>query len=470
MGRRWLFLVHRWVGIATCLLLAMWFGSGLVMIYVPFPSLTPAERLQGLSPIDWSQVGAVPAQAVALEQGVDGPVWRLDKTALSAATGLPEPAVDEAMAGRIAAAFGHAPVRAVEPIHDDQWTVAGGYNRFRPLLKVSLDTPDDRILYVASTTGEVVLDTDGRERFWNWLGSIPHWIYPTILRRDQPLWRQVILWTSGLAIGGSVSGMWIGILRARFRRRYKGGRITPYRGWQWWHHVIGLAGGTMLMTWIVSGWLSVDPNRWFSRAGLADPARAAYARAATAPAIDWRRLSAAIDAAGAVRLRPLWVDGEPLLELAHPGRPPAVLDAHSLMPVMLDADRLAAAASRLVPQAHIASVTTLTAPDAYWYDTRGNVELPVLRVEFDDPARTWVHISPRTGEILNDLDGRQRLYRWLFDALHCWDFRGLIDRRPLWDIWMWFWSLAGLAISVSGVVIGWRRLRPTHAMRRARHV
>jgi hypothetical protein len=470
MGRRWLFLIHRWVGIATCLLLAMWFGSGLVMMYVPFPSLTPAERLQGLSPIDWSRVGAVPAQAVALEQGVDGPVWRLDKTTRAAATGLPEPTVDKTMAARIAAAFGHAPVRAVEPIRDDQWTVAGGYNRYRPLLKVSLDTPDERILYVASTTGEVVLDTDGRERLWNWLGSIPHWIYPTILRRDQPLWRQVILWTSGLAIIGSVSGMWIGILRARFRRRYKGGRITPYRGWQWWHHVIGLAGGTMLMTWIVSGWLSVDPNRWFAHAGISEPARAAYARAAVAPAIDWRRLGAMPEAAGVERLRPIWVDGELLLVLARAGRPPAVLDAHSLMPVMLDADRLVAAASRLVPQAHVASVTTLTAPDAYWYDTKGAVELPVLRLVFDDPARTWVHISPHTGEVLSDLDGGARLYRWLFDALHCWDFRGLIDRRPLWDIWMWFWSLAGLAISVSGVVIGWRRLRPTHAMPRARHV
>ena len=41
--KRWLYLTHRWIGIVTCLLFAMWFVSGLVMLYVPFPELKPAE-------------------------------------------------------------------------------------------------------------------------------------------------------------------------------------------------------------------------------------------------------------------------------------------------------------------------------------------------------------------------------------------------------------------------------------------
>jgi len=45
-----LYIGHRWIGIATCLLFAMWFVSGLVMMYVAFPSLTEGERIAALSP------------------------------------------------------------------------------------------------------------------------------------------------------------------------------------------------------------------------------------------------------------------------------------------------------------------------------------------------------------------------------------------------------------------------------------
>ncbi len=38
--RRWLYITHRWIGIVTCLLFAMWFVSGVVMMYVAFPNLS----------------------------------------------------------------------------------------------------------------------------------------------------------------------------------------------------------------------------------------------------------------------------------------------------------------------------------------------------------------------------------------------------------------------------------------------
>lgn len=41
-------LLHRWLGIAFCLVFAMWFATGIVMHFVPFPSLTEAERFAGL--------------------------------------------------------------------------------------------------------------------------------------------------------------------------------------------------------------------------------------------------------------------------------------------------------------------------------------------------------------------------------------------------------------------------------------
>jgi hypothetical protein len=49
---RWLFLTHRWLEIAACLFFVMWLASGLVMLYVPYPALSPAARWTGATPIN----------------------------------------------------------------------------------------------------------------------------------------------------------------------------------------------------------------------------------------------------------------------------------------------------------------------------------------------------------------------------------------------------------------------------------
>ena len=62
-----LVLLHGWLGIAFCLLFAMWFASGIVMHFVPFPQLAEAERFAGLLSIDLSQLRHGPDEAVARE-------------------------------------------------------------------------------------------------------------------------------------------------------------------------------------------------------------------------------------------------------------------------------------------------------------------------------------------------------------------------------------------------------------------
>ncbi|HRE14495.1 MAG TPA: hypothetical protein PLD37_09900, partial [Usitatibacteraceae bacterium] len=64
--KRWIYLLHRWIGIAVCLLMAMWFVSGVVMMYVGYPKLTPAERLARLPPLALPDGCCVaPAKALA---------------------------------------------------------------------------------------------------------------------------------------------------------------------------------------------------------------------------------------------------------------------------------------------------------------------------------------------------------------------------------------------------------------------
>ena len=63
-----LFFVHRWLGIGMCLLFALWFASGIVMMYVEYPELTEEERLANLLPIEFDAIRIVPSQVSAIAE------------------------------------------------------------------------------------------------------------------------------------------------------------------------------------------------------------------------------------------------------------------------------------------------------------------------------------------------------------------------------------------------------------------
>ncbi len=158
-----------------------------------------------------------------------------------------------------------------------------------------------------------------------------------------------------------------------------------------------------------------------------------------------------------------WIAGQPLLAISRADRTD-IRDATTLAPFAPTQASLVAAAASLVPDARIERVERLTAPDGYWYEVGELPRLPVLRVEYADAARTWVHIDPASGAILGDLDARRRLYRWLFDLLHKWDLNLLTLHRPAWDLLLWLLSAAGVITSVSGTWIGWKRLRRNRSL------
>lgn len=162
---------------------------------------------------------------------------------------------------------------------------------------------------------------------------------------------------------------------------------------------------------------------------------------------------------GATEARFVWLDGSPMIIVASRDGTQTPLDVASGEFAKLSQDRLWTAAAKLLPHAHITERLTLKEYDAYWYAHHHDRELPVLRAVFDDDAKTWFHISPVTGDIIGRVDSSRRTYRWLFNALHSFDFQLFLMYRPAWDIVVWLLSILGAIVSVSGVVIGWRYLR-----------
>lgn len=485
--KRVLYLTHRWAGISLCLFFTMWFATGIVMMYVPFPNLDPTERYSGLSKIDGAQVkigletalnavGATGAtgvpQRVRMTTVLNRPAIHIlpDKgrwTTVFADTGELLQSLEASVAIESVSRFhaGHQP-RYQERLEMDQWTVSGGLNPFRPLHQVSLGDSEDTHYYVSDRTGEVVRDTKYQERIWNWLGANLHWIYPLALVKHREVWHQVVVWLSVAGIALAVTGTVSGLLRWRFSAPYRSGSRSPHRGWMRWHHLLGLVSCIFVLTWIFSGLMSMNPWKLFpSKTPPAEDIR--RYRGGELVATDFSR-----DLGQALREH-----GAPVYEVEWQRfgkRPYYVLRTAPLQSSTYAADRaepkferfteqeLLTRAATLLPTSRIVQADWLTEHDAYWYarENLGRLRiLPMFRVRFDDADASWYHIDPASGQVLERMTRANRVQRWLYNGLHSFDFGFLLRYRPLWDIVVIVLVLAGLALSITGTVGAWRRLR-----------
>ena len=466
--KRRLHLWHRWLGIALGLLVLLWFGSGIVMMYVPYPSLTEEERMAWLAPLDagavhvsaaeaWRETGlaGVPGQ-VRLNTVGGRPAYHFlagasGLVSVWADTGKRLEASDALAAASARSASGAAQpgaVTSIERIDIDQWTF-GRVSAHRPLYRVALDDEDGSVHYISGRTGELVRDTRRSERAWNWAGSVIHWLYFTPLRAEGGLWRQVVMWTSGIAFALALTGMVVGVQRLRLRRRYSGGRRSPYSGWQAWHHWLGLGVGTLTLTWLFSGWLSVTPFGWLASPGITPQDRMAFAGGAL------QRGDLSFDAAAALRANPGTLELEwrrvgGRLHLAALGRNgPRLLDA-------LPPAQLLGAVQAVRPNAKVQEARMLEEEDGYYYSHHLRKVFPVLRVRFDLPDGAVFYADPASGQLVGYTDDRGKWSRWLFNGLHQLDF---VRARPAWDVLVATLCVLGAMLAATGVLLGWRRLR-----------
>ena len=298
------------------------------------------------------------------------------------------------------------------------------------------------------------------ERAWNYIGAVAHWIYPMILRQHWVLWDQVVWLLSFLGVVTTGVGLCIGVVRFRQARRSMRERaLSPFSGWLRWHHLLGLVFGIIVFTWMLSGWLSMDHGRLFS---MSSP---------TARQIQNFQGVSLSQVAKSIKPAALETLGEiKELEFLAVGRRPLVLakgsetqlytpvESYGFSSFILTKEEVVDAVKQVWFGFEILQIEEIKPDDSYGHLREGPFPKQTLRVGLDDPNQTWVHVDMQTGTIVSVMDHSRRIYRWLFNGLHSLDFPGLIERRPLWDVVMFTLLTLGFLFSLTGVVVGWKKV------------
>src|SRR5262245_5096791 len=508
MLKKYLIYTHRYLGLVFCLMFALWFMSGVVMMYKRMPRLSEEERLMRLPQLDFSRSVLTPEEAYR-RTGLTGtpekvrlgmlnghPVYRFLfrkgwLTVFADNSEALDP-VPQAQAVEIVKAFvpEHRCGTKYEEIIElaDQWTLSGSLRRFKPLHKVVLDDKADTHFYVSQVTGEVVMKTTREGRIWGWMGAVIHWIYFTPLRRRADLWNHVIVWGSGIGCLMCVSGIITGIWNYRFRKHYRvNGELkgTPYAGLMRWHHYFGLIFGLFTFTWVLSGLLSMNPGDWSP--GNSPTEAQIKAVAGGELKLELFKLSP-LAAIGEFqnefqpkeielvqfRGRPFYLAYQSPDQLKNRRWPNTdfveslsdetpmqhlLIAADEAKAILLEfsRDEMMSAAKDAMPGVGVAEATWLNEYDAYYYHRARGRRLRALRVRSDDPQQTWLYCDPLVGAIVHKEEKLSRIERWLYKGLHSLDFPFLYQSRPAWDITVIFLSLGGCFLSITAVWLTWRR-------------
>ncbi|QVL20328.1 PepSY domain-containing protein [Pseudomonas qingdaonensis] len=481
--KRQLYLWHRWLGIVTCLFMALWFVSGVVMLYVGYPKLTPTERLAHLPVLPAGCCAELPArwvdeplQALRLSSLGGRPYYLLDladgrRVALDAANGELLTSVDARWALASARQYaGDVPLQYRGSLDEDMWTHSRALDAERPLQRVEVGDAACTWLYLSGRTGEVVRDASAQERTWNWIGAWLHWLYP--LRGGFGFdngWRTLVIGLSLLGTLMALLGMVVGVMRVRLRTRYRSGSCSPYPGgWLRWHHIGGLLFGVVVVTWVFSGLMSMRPwGLTDSHSRLDISALQQGLLRATDIGQSVKQALASLDQEAAFRTVELqWrrLGENTYLVARNAVGDSRILELGALPARQLQRERLEAAARAISPQTSL-RVDWQTGYDFHYFarDAQSMYgfqprPLPVLRLRFEDPAGTWIYLDPASGELVASHDLTQRTGRWLFNLLHSWDWQPLLQRPALRESMIIGFSLGGTVIALSGVVLGWRRL------------
>lgn len=474
--------VHRWLGVALCVVFLIWFPSGIGIMYWDYPGVSAADRLERSPALDASKVrlSAEEAYARIADEPLSGPirlnsfdgrpVYRFASDSIVYAdTGEVQIDVSPDLMLRVAAAWTGqpAPAARIEAVEEvDQWTV-GGVFRFRPLWKYSW--PNGEQVYISEQSGEVVQYTTTGSRLGAYVGAIPHWLYFTPLRKHGLEWSRVVIWSSGIGTIAALLGVAIGLWMYSPSKRYRNAGVAtgiPYRGQKRWHTIFGLIFGVGAATWAFSGMLSMDPfpsprggRPGSGRGPDPDAIREALRGHVATNAYAAKPPREALTQVAGLQVKELEYAsfaGEPIYLATLAGGDTHIIPVAGDPQPSIDPERIINVVTKAAQRGGLAEIGLLEQYDAYYLDRRRQKPLPVVLARLNDPTDTRFYISPKSGRVVGTYSSRNWVNRWVYHGLHSLDFPWLYNHRPLWDIVVITFMVGGTALCVTSLILAWR--------------
>lgn len=465
--------IHHWLGTFFSVLFLIWFLSGFVMMYHTFPFLSksqqramlPSEQIDSiLSPKEVFKNNTIDSiHSLTLNFQLGKPVFHAitpsgKLVSNYANTGKP---VDISETKALAIAKENlkinTPAQVTVISELDQWIPRTRFLKHMPIYKITFQNTDKTYAYLSSVTGEVLATNTVSERFWSWLGAIPHWIYFKDIRIHNTLWFQVIVWLSGLGFLMVLTGMVTGIVRYKKKPKAKFKRFK--NKWYNFHYYFGLFFGTFVCTWIFSGWMSMTPFSWTPSTSLHKNELQQWQKGSLvlsdiSPEIwnnflDQTKHTSIQESSFTLFNKETFAvvytsASSELYNLNQPNTLPSV-------------ENYAANVQSFNINNPIKSVNLLDSYDNYYYSRHNTKELPVIRVNTSNDVSYY--INPKTTKVLYKCATKNRIQRWIYHGLHSLDFSFLAWNRPLWDITLFILLIGGTIVSFTGTVLGYRFLK-----------
>lgn len=503
--------LHKVVGCILCILFFMWFTSGIVMIYHSFPRASQEKYMENQSVLsaDLPDVDSLRASlpdttvfsGLQVEMYLGQPVFAMDGMEGKERYAASECQLIDETVDMTVRSWCSAPVECIDTLTDiDQWIPFGRNREDLPVYRFNFADDARHQLYVSSQTGKVLQFTDKDERFWAWLGAIPHWVYFTMLRAEQDVWINFVKWAAGIGCIMCILGF---VLAIRLAIKGKGikKKVLPYKKkWYNWHYVTGFVFGLCAITFAFSGMMSLmDIPDFLKKAPVektADdhrpkdqgkdkgkekggrrggPGRFGFGGSPVdldTYALDYRKAVAAYPEAKTIA----WCSrkGHPYYQLNVNGKMVNVDAADSVEAKTFTITMEMVEAEMAVQYGDSLKYTVEQIEefdDDYFSLKKDENSLPVFRVIVEDYMNTRHYINPVTLQERR-VDDDSRMRHLLYRALHTLEFKFLTDRPVLWNIVMYTLLIGGTIFSITGVVLSfkwlWRIVTRPFRRRKAR--
>ena len=472
---KFLFKTHKYVGGFIAIFFLMWFVTGVILVYHPYPRISKQminERMETIGTASLPDVASIAAradekvEALSLRQFQGQTLFEVKagkkKQTLVADT-LQDQRVKPITFATIeheASKWNEAPIVRVDTLHErEQWVLYSMYDNMLPIYKFYFDDEQQVQLFVSGKNAEPIQFTTRSQRFWSWVGAIPHKLYFPYIRKDVDRWKAWIVASGSICLVASLSGFLMGIILLVKRYKQKKRWEIPYRrGWKRWHYIMGLVFGAFLVWWSISGIFSMSRvPQWLvpTKAEFSFNKSRLWGKGMLpleAYQLDYRKLQEHYPELKMIEwVRFADIPAYRVIE----GENERYIDASGteIVPVNVPQKTIEDGFRKIHGEDAKMTVTLLEAYDNYYLNFRRTMELPVYKVELDDEDHNLYYVNPRDGYI-RYLNKNKIVDKWLFSAIHYLNMGWLVNRPVLWTICLWFLCIACGVVCLSGVVLG----------------